>query len=623
MRTPTKPKRSVGPDTSLKRKRQKRFSPLMLIGISVPLLVIIVAGIIFVVPRINSHAANVNADCTLIVPPNPLSAQGLATPYQLVATDPNAGPCNEANAGQAAFVQGAVINPRNGQISIYNPLVVDKGTQPTAKPVVPNLPANGVVALWFGFNGNNLTLKGMNNSLAAGRCTNGNNNSIFGQFAYCNAREFFAVANFAIRRGQLQVPALGTAADGMPCPTVRDFSVIDMDQSDNVTTTYLVTANGIAQNNAANLAAMQNAQAQTNASDNRLLSVALDGALNCQPWTAPDLADNGKMVPALPLNELQAAAHPPTPMAVVPLGDPMVLNNGNHDQNKVNLYRRGVDQKLIGQGGDNGNTITYCKNYLNIAPARIQLDAQFTKNKPSPDPAAANSLFTFLAQRFNAGFGDGGLNCAKLLNMQSPIKVTTDGNGVAIDATINLGNGGNTGAPNCSVNGTVINGCTGTTTINNQTCQVSFDKATNQVNINCGGNQTQPGQNQPTPVPPTQQTPVPQGQPTPTPQVQPTQPGQSQMTPTPQGQQTPTAQNSQPQGQQQSSTTTTTGTTTQTTQAQNQQVPTSTAVQTQSLQIPANAATQTQTQQQTTTNTTQMSTEGTTTTSHKQMLKMN
>lgn len=241
----------------------------MLIGISVPLLVILIAGIIFVVPRINSHAADANANCSLIVPPNPLSAQGLATPYQLVATDPNAGPCNEANAGQAAFVQGAIINPANGQISLYNPLVIDKGTQPLIKPTVPTLPAHAVVGLWFGYNGDNLTLKNSNNSLAQGRCINGAGNSIFGQFAYCNAQEFFAVANFAIRRGQLKVPALGTGADGMPCPTLRDFSVIDMDQSDNVTTTYLVTNNGIAQNTAANAAALQNAQAQTNASDNR------------------------------------------------------------------------------------------------------------------------------------------------------------------------------------------------------------------------------------------------------------------------------------------------------------------------------------------------------------------
>src|SRR6266568_4257032 len=72
----------------------------------------------------------VNMDCTLIVPADPLSAQGLATPYQLTTTNPANGPCNESNKAQAAFVQGAIIDPATGVISIYNPLVVDQGTQP-------------------------------------------------------------------------------------------------------------------------------------------------------------------------------------------------------------------------------------------------------------------------------------------------------------------------------------------------------------------------------------------------------------------------------------------------------------------------------------------------------------
>src|ERR1700722_15490016 len=38
-----------------------------------------------------------NPNCTIIVPPDPLTATGLATPYQLTATDPAQGPCNEAN----------------------------------------------------------------------------------------------------------------------------------------------------------------------------------------------------------------------------------------------------------------------------------------------------------------------------------------------------------------------------------------------------------------------------------------------------------------------------------------------------------------------------------------------
>jgi hypothetical protein len=116
--------------------------------------------------RTAADAAAPNANCTIIVPANPLSAQGLATPYQLTATDPAAGPCNEANSAQTAFVQGAIINPATGAISIYDPLVVDAGTQPAITPTVPTLPAGAVVALWFGYNGNTLTLAGADQAQA-------------------------------------------------------------------------------------------------------------------------------------------------------------------------------------------------------------------------------------------------------------------------------------------------------------------------------------------------------------------------------------------------------------------------------------------------------------------------
>jgi hypothetical protein len=193
------------------------LSPLVLVGLGVPVVLALLAATVFFLPRLVSRAAAaVNADCTLIVPPNPLSAQGLATPYQLVATNPANGPCNEANKAQAAFVQGAVIDPATGAISVYNPLVIDKGMQPAAQPVVPQLPAGGTVALWFGFNGNNLTLQGTRGSLQRGGCVNGVNDSIFGQFGYCNAPRFFAAANGAIQAGQLTPPPLGMANDGKP-----------------------------------------------------------------------------------------------------------------------------------------------------------------------------------------------------------------------------------------------------------------------------------------------------------------------------------------------------------------------------------------------------------------------
>ena len=418
--------------------RRKRLSPLMLVGLSVPVVLALIASAVIILPRLSSHAAAVNGDCTLIVPSKPLSAQGLATPYQLVATDPANGPCNESNKAQAAFVQGAVIDPATGQISIYNPLVIDQGTQPAAAPVVPQLPAKGIVALWFGSNGNTLTLQDMNGSLRQGRCVDGVRGSIFGQFSYCNAPAFFRAANQAIRAGKLVPPALGMGQDGLPCPTTRDFSIVDQDQSDNVTTTYLITASGqVAQNNQANAAAL-GGQMQKNGSDERLLTL-VDSALGCIPWMAPDLADPGQMLPSLPLNELQAAAHQARPVARVPEGDPMVLTNNQPDLNKLNAYRRGVDQSPVGTLGATSTT-TYCKHLLVIGLARIQLDMQLTQGRPSPDPAAATTLFTFLAQRFVTSYGPNGLNCVGLLNTPDPVAVTTDGNGVAISATFNAGN---------------------------------------------------------------------------------------------------------------------------------------------------------------------------------------
>ena len=97
-----------------------------------------------------------NPNCTIIVPDAPLTAAGLATPYQLTATNPDDGECHEGNGTSSAFVQAAIFDPATGQISIYNPLVIDQNSAPAVAPVVPTLPDNAIVALWFGFDGNNL-----------------------------------------------------------------------------------------------------------------------------------------------------------------------------------------------------------------------------------------------------------------------------------------------------------------------------------------------------------------------------------------------------------------------------------------------------------------------------------
>ena len=74
----------------------------------------------------------VNADCDIIVPAHPLTAKGLATPYRLTGhggTSPADSGCqmiNSVNLG--AFVQATILNPATGALSVYDPLVITKGT---------------------------------------------------------------------------------------------------------------------------------------------------------------------------------------------------------------------------------------------------------------------------------------------------------------------------------------------------------------------------------------------------------------------------------------------------------------------------------------------------------------
>ena len=380
-------------------------------------------------------AAAPNPDCTLIVPSNPLSAKGLATPYQLIATDPNGGPCNEANGAQGAFVEAAVFNPANSQISIYHPLVIDIGTKPAVAPVVPSLPANAIVALWIGFDGDNLTLASADpNNLSNAKCVNGLPGSIFTQVSYCNAPAFFGAANNAAINGNLKVPALATAKDGQTCPTVRSFSIVDQDQSDNVDTLYLATSNGTtAQKTKANIAALKGATTLLNPGDNSLFSYFVAPAIGCSAWLMPSLDDPGQMVPSQAVNELQAHLLQKTPVARVPGGDPMVEFAGQPDLAKDNLYRAGMDQPQASY--HTFQTAPYCREMLRALPKMV-LDQKLETNFASIAPAAANNTFTFVAQRWVASWGI--LNCQSLINIEAPITLTTDANtGVVTAAKIN------------------------------------------------------------------------------------------------------------------------------------------------------------------------------------------
>jgi len=411
-------------------------------------------------------AAAANVSCRIVVPANPLSATGLSTPYQLEGPPgmtPQASGCTMANFGAlGAFVQATILNPATGALSVYEPLVITQGTQPAAAPVVPTLPAGAVVTIDFGFNGTNLSQVGATRrALAQGRCVDGLNGSIFGQVSFCNGIQFFRAAQAAEAAGTLTVPAAGmaTKAAGVACPTTRNFNMIDQDQSDNVTTQYLLDANGqTAQDNATNTAAMASATVINNGSDNALLDAFLDPTLGCTPYTAPDLSNGGTPGTSQALDELAAAKNQTAPIALIPENDEMVLVNNAFSVAKTNLNRAEVGQPPISAANDAADSpANYCQNMVNVQTAFLQANQALLAGGTSPVPGVGDNLFTFMANRLSMSFAN--LNCQNF-GLTDPVTVTLDGNGAATAATLNTaqqtattGTAAGTGAPGTKMPG--------------------------------------------------------------------------------------------------------------------------------------------------------------------------
>src|SRR5215469_5626547 len=386
-------------------------------------------------------AASLN--CSLAVPANPLTATGLATPWQL------GDGCSMANAGtEGAFVEATILAP-NGSLQVYSPLVVTAGTQPAVAPTAPTIAAGSVVEISVGFNGTNLALTGAGAN--QGNCVDASGQSLIGQVSACNAVNFYNTANGDIARGILKVPAAGTAADGQACETSRDFALVDQDQSDNVVTQYLINANGqTAQNNPANEAAVAGGTVLVNGSDDALLSEFVDPANGCTPFTAPDSTYPKANAPSQALNELRARVNQKGTIALVPTNDEMALVGGNMSIAKTNVYRSLVDQPLLSFRTDPATVAaSYCQNITNIQPARNNLDMAKDAAFASPVPAVGSNLATFLGNRLSMSFTN--LNCGDF-GLKDPTNVTLDGNGVANAIAYTLTQQAATGAAATQVN---------------------------------------------------------------------------------------------------------------------------------------------------------------------------
>ena len=414
-------------------------------------------------PKLRSTAANsgnagvsstaVEDTCDIIVPAHPLTAQGLATPYQL--TGPSGGSsaatgCQMSNSvNLGAFVQATILNTQTGALSVYNPLVITAGTTPAVKPVVPKLPKHAVVTIDFGFNGTFLLQQGATpGALSEGNCVDGTPGSPFGQVSFCNGINFFNTALQLERAGRLTIPSAGIARNivasggalgtGRECPTTRNFDMIDQDPSDNVTTKYLFDpATGqTAQDTTANAARMSGAQVLVNGSDNALIDDFLDPALGCTPLMAPDLGNHGTMATSQALDELLAAANQPARVALVPENDEMVLDNGgNFDVAKTDLYRAEIGQAPVdSQSNASSSPQMFCQNMVNIQTPFIAANEKVFAAWPSPVPTVGDTLYTFMANRLASSFDN--LNC-KGFGLHQSVTVTLNSAGAATAATLN------------------------------------------------------------------------------------------------------------------------------------------------------------------------------------------
>jgi hypothetical protein len=356
------------------------------------------------------------ASCEIIVPADPLSARGLSTPYQLTgpsgASPASSGCAVSGSQGRAGLVRATILDPATGALAVYTPLVITQGTSPPAGPAVPTLPPGAIVTIDvdagdFGSGATNLTLAGAAaGALAQGHCVSGGSAAgLAGTVSSCNGAAFFRAALALMQAGRLRVPAAGTSANmvatggrlgtARACPNVRNFEVAGQDQD--------VSA---------------------------LVDAFLDPALGCQPFTAPDLADQNAPATSLALDELLAAGNEPRVAALVPENAIPASAGGQPSVARTDVYRAELGQPAVSARNDQDDSpAAYCQNMVNIATPFLAANQDVLAAAPAP---AGKNLLTFLASRLSTSFGH--LGCGRF-GLTDPVTVVRDGAGEATSAS--------------------------------------------------------------------------------------------------------------------------------------------------------------------------------------------
>jgi hypothetical protein len=400
-----------------------------------------------------AKSRNSNTTCDIIVPANPLSAQGLATPYQLTGpngTTPARSGCEMSNGAKlGAFVQATILDPATGALSVYEPLVITKGTKPDTpdmKLSPPVIPADAVVTIDFGSNAAVLVQVGATPAtLADAHCVSGQAGSAFGPTSFCNGVSFFNAVRQAERKGLLKVPSPGTSnaiagsggdlGTGRSCPVISNFEVAGLDPGESATATYLLNplTGQTAQDNTTYQGYIAGATLVHGNSANTVLDQYVDPILGCTPFEAPDLSNANVPTFSEALDEIAAGAYPPKTAALVPENDTAVMDGGKSDPAKTDLYREELGQALIsGQSDKTSDPAMYCQNLVDLQAPFLAANQKLLATGQSPVTATADNLLTFLANDLSASFTS--LGCQQF-HLMNPVTLKRNSAGVAIAAT--------------------------------------------------------------------------------------------------------------------------------------------------------------------------------------------
>ena len=346
-----------------------------------------------------------------------------------------------------AFAQATILDPATGKLSVYDPLVITKGSTPAVQPSVPTIPADAIVTVDFGFNGTGLFQVGATpNALSQGQLHERLPGSIFGQVSFCNGANFFNAAFQDEREGKLKVPCGASAAmpplmapseparlpghpqlrHGRPGPSRQRDHRVPAEPGDR--------PDGAGhRSNADNL---QGSTLLLNGSDNTLLDAVHRPGPRPHPVRG---AGPGQQRPADQLEGAGRAAFAPRTSRNRGPGAGE-RRDGAERQRPVRPgqgrpvprgSRAGADQCANDRTSSPAN---YCQNIVNIQTPFLAANQALLATGQAPVAGVGDNLLTFLANRLLMSFTN--LACQNF-GLTNPVTVTLNGAGVAVAATFN------------------------------------------------------------------------------------------------------------------------------------------------------------------------------------------